>query len=400
MLYPFLRFLFLFYIRIHVKRTFVKGVENVPEKGPIILAANHGNAFLDATMLVLTLNRPIWYLARADVFKTAWQRWILKQLHLIPVYRLRDGIDSIEQNKVTFDLCSKLMKEGKALLIFSEGNALPENRLRPLKKGTARIACQAAEAMNWPDDFHIIPTGINYASHTSFRTEVMLGFGHPIKVNEFKTTYESDAPKGLKSITHAIYHGIIEEMVHIPEREQDNFAFVALSLARGEKQYPIFKYRFDNEGRLDHERAVIANFVEKDSPELRDKLSRFAKRSRELHLPLSLAYARIPKSRALFLFWAFIPATIGVLFHAIPMSLAFWFTGKTVRDPQFVSSVLMGTGFAFNFLWYLLWIITLSILFPIGLVALAVLPFCGRISLIYSEALAQQRARSLRSKMD
>jgi 1-acyl-sn-glycerol-3-phosphate acyltransferase len=399
MLYSFLRFLFLFYIKIHVKRSFVKGIENVPTKGPIIFAANHGNAFLDATLLVLTLNRPIWYLARADVFKTAWQRWILKQLHLIPVYRLRDGIDSIEQNKVTFNLCSNLMKEGKALLIFSEGNASPEHRLRPLKKGTARIAFQAAEAMIWPDNFHIIPTGINYASHTSFRTEVMIGFGYPIRVNEFKTTYESDAPKGLISITHAIYRGIIEEMVHIPEPEQDNFAFVALSLARGEKQYPIFKYRFENEGRLDHERAVIANFIEKDSLELREKLGRFAKRSRELHLPLSLAYSRVPDSRLWFLIFGFIPAVIGAIFHAIPMSLAFWFTGKTVRDPQFVSSVLMGTGFGFNFLWYLIWIILLACIYPWAIIPLLIMPFLGRITLLFSESLSQQRARSLRSKM-
>jgi 1-acyl-sn-glycerol-3-phosphate acyltransferase len=400
MLYRFLRLLFLFYIKIHVKRVFVKGSGNVPEGGPVIFAANHGNAFLDAIMLLLILNRPIWYLARADVFKTAWQRWILRQLHLIPVYRMRDGIDSIVQNKFTFELCSKLMQEGKALLIFSEGNAVPENRLRPLKKGTARIAVQAAKSMNWPADFNIIPLGINYASHTQFRTEIMIGFGQAIKLNEFKSIYESDNAIGLKSITHAIYRGIIEEMVHIPERDQDNFAFVALSLARGEKQYPFFKYRFDEEGRLDHERAVLANFIEKDSPELRDKLARFAKRSRELHLPLSLAYSRIPDSRTWFLVWAFLPAVIGAIFHAVPMSLAFWFTGKSVKDPQFVSSVLIGTGFILNFIWYLIFICVSIIISPWILVGVFILPIMGRITLIYSEALSQQRARSLRLKMD
>jgi 1-acyl-sn-glycerol-3-phosphate acyltransferase len=400
MLYRFLRLLFLFYIKIHVKRVFVKGSRDIPKGGPIIFAANHGNAFLDATILVLVLNRPIWYLARADVFKTAWQRWILKQLHLIPVYRMRDGIDSIEQNKYTFDLCSKLMQEGKALLIFSEGNAVPENRLRQLKKGTARIAVQAAESMNWPDNFTIIPVGINYASHTSFRTEIMLGFGKAIRVNEYKSICESDNSLGLRSITHNIYQGIIEEMIHIPERVQDNFAFVALSLARGEKQYPLFKYRFDDEGRLDHERAVLHNFIKKDSPELREKLARFAKRSRELHLPLSLAYSKIPNSRIGFLFCAFIPAVIGAIFHALPMSLAFWFTGRSVKDAQFVSSVLMGTGFMFNFIWYLLYICFCIICFPWALIGVFILPITGRITLIYSEALAQQRARSLRLKMD
>lgn len=400
MLYWFLRFLVGMYMKVHVKRLFVRGFENVPSKGPVIFAANHGNAFLDAVMLVLTLKREVWYLARADVFKKPWQRFILKHLHLIPVYRIRDGLDSIENNKKTFDICANLMKEGKALLIFSEGNAKPEHRLRPLKKGTARIAVQAAETMDWPNNFVIMPLGINYTEHTSFRTEIMLGFGKPIKVKEFKSEIESDLAKGLLAITHAIYQGIIEEMLHIPEKEQDSYANIAMAIGRGEKQYPIFKYRYDNEGRLDHEQKVLANYIEKDNSELREKLMRFAKRGKELHLPLSLSFSRLPKNRAAFLIWGFIPATLGLLFHALPMSLAFWFTGRSVKDPQFVSSVLMGLGFFLNFIWYIVWIIALAAAFPVALLVLVFLPLCGRITMLYSEALSQQRARALRMKIE
>ncbi|MEX1188912.1 MAG: 1-acyl-sn-glycerol-3-phosphate acyltransferase [Bacteroidia bacterium] len=400
MLYWFLRLIIGWYMQIHAKRLFVRGLEQVPQKGPLIFAANHGNAFLDATLLVIILRRPVWYLARADVFKKPWQRFILKHLHLIPVYRIQDGVDSMENNKKTFEICTDLLKEGKSLLIFSEGNAKPEHRLRPLKKGTARIAVQAAEAMNWPDNFVIMPLGINYTEHTAFRTELMFGFGKPIVVNEFKSEVESDLTKGLKAITHAIFDGIIEEILHIPEKEQDPYAQIAMALGRGEKQYPLFGYRYDNEGRLEHEQKVLANFIEKDNSELREKLMRFSKRSSELHLPLALSYSRIPENRSYFLILGFLPALAGLIFHAFPMSLAFWFTGKTVRDPQFVSSVLMVTGFFLNLIWYILWIIGLLILYPIALIALFFLPFCGRITLLYSEALAQQRARSLRMRIE
>ena len=400
MLYWVLRFLVGIYMKTHVKRLFIRGYENIPKQGPVIFAANHGNAFLDAILLVLSVKRPVWYLARADVFKKRWQRIILKQLHLIPVYRIRDGIDSIEKNEETFALCTKLMQEGKALLIFSEGNAKPEHRLRPLKKGTARIAVQAAQTMNWPEELVILPLGINYVAHTEFRTEVMLGFGKRILVKDFKTAIESDQRQGLKSITHAIYDGIIKEMLNIPEKAQDDYAAIALAIGRGEKQYPILKYLFNDEGRLDHEQKVLENFIEKDSPELRDKLMRFAKRGRELHIPLSLSHSRIPDNRAPFLILGFIPALIGFLFHGIPMSLAFWFTGRNVRDPQFVNSVLLGTAIAFNFIWYFIWIIILSIYTPIALIALIILPFFGRISAIYPEALSQQRARVLRMKIE
>ena len=127
---------------------------------------------------------------------------------------------------------------------------------------------------------------------------------------------------------------------------------------------------------------------------------RFAKRGKELHLPLSLSFSRLPKNRAAFLFWGFIPATLGLLFHALPMSLAFWFTGRNVKDPQFVSSVLMGLGFFLNFIWYIVWIIALVASFPVALLVLLFLPLCGRITMLYSEALSQQRARALRMRIE
>jgi len=396
MLYRFLRLTIGWYMQIHVKRIFVKGHEQVPKDGPIIFAANHCNAFLDAALLVLTIKRPVWYLARADVFKKPWQRFILKRLHLIPVYRIQDGVDSIESNKKTFEACANLMKEGKALLIFSEGNAKPEHRLRPLKKGTARIAVQAAEAMNWSDNLIIMPLGINYTEHTLFRTEVMLGFGKPLVVNAYKKQIEMDLDKGLNSMTSDIFEGIKNEILHIPEKEQDLFAHIAMDLGRGGQEYPLFRYRFNNEGRLDIEQSVLANFIEYDNEALRADLIQHEQRGKELQLPLSLTHSEKPSSRLFFLLLGFIPAILGLIFHSIPMRLSFWFTKKTVRDPQFVSSVLMATGFFFNFIWYIIWIVVLILFSPMALILLAILPFCGRITLLYYEALSLQRARSIR----
>jgi 1-acyl-sn-glycerol-3-phosphate acyltransferase len=93
------------WMRIHLRRLFIRGLENVPTKEPIILTCNHGNAFLDAVIVAITLKRPVHFLTRADVFKKPFQRYILGKLKMIPVYRIRDGIDSLEQNTETFALC-------------------------------------------------------------------------------------------------------------------------------------------------------------------------------------------------------------------------------------------------------------------------------------------------------
>jgi hypothetical protein len=227
----------------------------------------------------------------------------------------------------------------------------------------------------------------------------MLGFGPSITVSDFRSEYESDQARGLRAINHQIFQGIQQEMIHIPERAQDDFANIALAIGRAEKQYPLFRFRYLDEGRLDHEQQVLANFIERDSPELRDKLHRFAKKSEELHLPLSLAHAQVPQGRTAFLILGFIPALLGLIIHALPMSLAFWFTGKKVRDAQFINSVLMGTGFFFTAIWYLFIIICKAIYAPYLLFFIPFFPILLRITLLYSEALSQQRARALRRKM-
>ena len=386
-------------MKIHLKRLFIRGLEHVPEKEPILLTCNHGNAFLDAVLIAITLKRPVHFLTRADVFKKPWQRYILGKIKMIPVYRIRDGLDSLEQNNETFAMCSKILNNGGAILVFSEGNAHPEKRLRPLKKGSARIAIQAAAAMEWSTDLKIIPVGINYTDHTQFRTEVMLGFGAPITVAHFRSEVESDLARGLRAINHQIFQGIEAEMIHIPERAQDEVANIALAIGRAEKQYPLFQFRYVNEGRLDHEQQVLANFIERDSPDLRDKLHRFAKKSEELHLPLTLAHAQIPNGRLWFLVLGFLPAFLGLIIHAFPMSLAFWFTGKKVRDAQFINSVLMATGFFFTAFWYLLILISLALFAPVLLLLLPLFPLLLRTMFLYSEALGQQRARALRRSM-
>jgi 1-acyl-sn-glycerol-3-phosphate acyltransferase len=373
---------------------------HVPEKDPVLFAANHSNAFLDAVVLALSLKRPIWFLVRADVFKKSWQRYLLRQLHMIPVYRIRDGIDSIEKNKETFDICARLLSHGNALLIFSEGNCRPEHRLRPLKKGTARIAFQAAAEIDWPENLQIIPLGINYVQHSGFRTEVMLGFGPPIFIKKYRESFESNPYQALKSLTHEIFQGIRSEMIHIPERDQEACAQISLALGRAEKMYPISGFRYLDEGRLDHEQQVLQNFLNRDSEELREKLLRFERRSRDLHIPMHMSPvapgAVRQRNNYMFLILAFIPALAGLVFHILPMNMAFRITGRVVRDPQFYSSVLFGTGFFLTLIWYLFFLVVLLVIKPAAILVLLFLPLAGYVALLYPDAMQRQRMRTLK----
>jgi 1-acyl-sn-glycerol-3-phosphate acyltransferase len=150
-------------------------------KGPILIGANHPNSFLDAILLSALFKYPVHSLARGDAFATKFITRILTSMNMLPVYRVSEGVENLESNYTTFDKCQQLFKENKIVLIFSEGRCINEWHLRPLKKGTARLA-MAAWQLN--SSLKVLPLGFNYSSFRSIGKEVHLNFGEFIDLND------------------------------------------------------------------------------------------------------------------------------------------------------------------------------------------------------------------------
>ncbi|MBC7934358.1 MAG: 1-acyl-sn-glycerol-3-phosphate acyltransferase [Rhizobacter sp.] len=142
--------------------------------GPLIIACNHPNSFLDAIVLSALFKKPVYSLARGDAFKNPFIAKLLRSLKMLPVYRTSEGVENMEHNYSTFDACKELFKKNGIVLIFSEGGCINEWHLRPLKKGTARLALSS-----WNDgiDVKILPAGLNYHSFQSYDKDIHLSFG-------------------------------------------------------------------------------------------------------------------------------------------------------------------------------------------------------------------------------
>ena len=153
---------------------FIKNKEILKAEGPILIAANHPNSFLDAILLCSLFKRPIYSLARGDAFKNKLVHKFLLSLNMFPVYRVSEGVENLEENYKTFDECLKVFKKNGIVLIFSEGKCINEWHLRQLKKGTARLAITAWE-QGIP--LKVIPLGINYQSFKSFGKNIFANFG-------------------------------------------------------------------------------------------------------------------------------------------------------------------------------------------------------------------------------
>jgi 1-acyl-sn-glycerol-3-phosphate acyltransferase len=152
--------------------------------GPVIFVANHQNAFLDAILMICSSHRKPWALTRSGVFEKPLVRKFLTTIHMLPVYRFRDGFSTLRKNDEMIETCANLLHTGKCLLVFGEGNHNDQWSLRSLQKGFARIALAAEEKNNWKLGVKIVPVGLQYDSHEKFRSRVLVSFGAPLLVNQ------------------------------------------------------------------------------------------------------------------------------------------------------------------------------------------------------------------------
>lgn len=134
-----LKFFIRLALSIFCKEVHVKNKHLLDTKGPLFIIANHPNSFLDAIIIGAYYNRKVFFLARGDVFKKRFYRFLLNTLNMIPVYRLREGKEFLHLNDYAIRKSIDLITKGASVLIFIEGVCINDHQLQPFKKGTARI---------------------------------------------------------------------------------------------------------------------------------------------------------------------------------------------------------------------------------------------------------------------
>ena len=177
MLYRFVKIIARTAIHFYCRDLQINKKEILAHDGPMMLAVNHPNSFLDAIILCTIFDKPVYSLARGDAFNGRLITKILLALKLLPVYRVSEGVENLDENYKTFDQCKEIFRRNGIVLIFSEGKCVNEWHLRPLKKGTARLAISS-----WADGIplKVLPIGINYNSFGRFGKNVRLFFGQLI----------------------------------------------------------------------------------------------------------------------------------------------------------------------------------------------------------------------------
>ncbi|MCG8306274.1 MAG: lysophospholipid acyltransferase family protein [Cytophagales bacterium] len=202
---------------LYFRKLRIVGRKNIPVKGPLIYAINHQNALLDALLLSVVSRRNPHFLTRADVFKNRFADKFLRGLKMLPIYRIRDGFDSVKMNEAIFDAAKDILVKGGVVGIFPEGSHSLKYMMRPLKKGVARIAFRAEEAVDFNLDLKIVPVGIQYESHFYPRGRTLISFGKPVRVSDYLEAFHQNQSAGIEQLLDELYKRMKSLILHFTD---------------------------------------------------------------------------------------------------------------------------------------------------------------------------------------
>ncbi len=180
MLYFILRGIFKFlFVFLGLK---IEGKHNMPEKGPVIIASNHVSNW-DPIMVALITRRPIYFMAKVELFKSVISAKLFAKLHAFPVKR---GTADRKAIKRALDL----LEQGKIVAIFPEGRRSKE-MFAQVQTGAAMLALKSESP--------VVPVaclGTDRKLPIGWLRPLVVRVGEPINVKKYKEAKKTSEAAG------------------------------------------------------------------------------------------------------------------------------------------------------------------------------------------------------------
>ena len=224
-----------FLVRLFYRDVEVVGIEHVPSGGPLIVAANHQNALVDPLVVLATLPRRLWPVAKAPLFRNPLVGPFLRLVGAIPIHRALDAEGQPTSNVTAFRAVAARFRAGEAILVFPEGVSQPEPRLMPLRTGVARMLLGAGEASMRGGDDTLVPVGLLYDEPGRFRAgRALVLVGPPVPTADCVGWAGADGRRAVRELTGRLAAAIRALVIEAGDRETLRLLRVAEGIWREE----------------------------------------------------------------------------------------------------------------------------------------------------------------------
>ena len=237
-LYTFLKIFVDWSVRSSYRRYQVEGAENIPTYGHVIWAANHTNALMDPMVLLSTSRIPKVFVARADIFRKKWASKVLYFLRVMPIFRIRDGLDAVKHNDQSIATATGVILDGMPFVIYPEATHRPKHSLLKLSKGIFHIAESVIANSKENKPVYILPIGIEYGDYFRFHNDVLINFGKPFNITEFISEHADEPqPVVMQKMREVLTQKLAEQIVYIPDDEDYDAIWEYAKLKAGNPDY-------------------------------------------------------------------------------------------------------------------------------------------------------------------
>lgn len=127
---------FIVWLLIHsVYRLRKRGLEQVPDTGPAVLACNHVS-YVDALVISAACRRPIRFIMDHNIFKIPLLGFVFREARAIPIASAKEDAQRLED---AYAEVASALRAGDLVGIFPEGQLTPDGEIQPFRGGIQRI---------------------------------------------------------------------------------------------------------------------------------------------------------------------------------------------------------------------------------------------------------------------
>lgn len=366
MIYNFLRILANIAIRVFYGKIEVSGLENIPRKGPLLIASNHPNGFLEPIIIACLAPRQMHFMVRGDVFRKKWLRPILVNTNQIPIFRFKDGFSALRENSANLKEAYAALDNGAAIILFIEGGTEPVKTLRPFQKGMARMASTYLADKPKGTPLPVLPVGINFISPYALRSRVVLNIGKPIASESYFD--EPEVPKkGIRQLTNDVYDQVLSLAFHVKSEVRQDTLNQTLRLVEGLFDLPFYPI-VSRKSRMWPTLNSVSDTINRMDD---DQFRVFDREVRAIRENDPYEVLRAGNPRWLAAIWAvllFVPAMIGLVVNIGPGIAAQRIAKKVLKKDNvvFIASIVLSSAVGLYTVYYMVMILIFSIFYGWG----------------------------------